>query len=133
VFELRSIHGWQEVRRNPVAGDGRYATTRLRPGSASTLHPNAVARQSEASGEPGKRRVITLSDGRHLLHLRFALPPGQDPDVLQQLRRLLEDFTPRVQMLEPDSAVADLTGAIRFWHLLWGFRICGVTSRSALR
>ncbi|MGP4089477.1 DNA polymerase Y family protein [Streptomyces sp. KR55] len=57
-----------------------------------------------------------MREGRHILHLRFALVPGHDPDLLQQLRRLLEDFTPRVQMLEPDSAVADLTGAIRFWR-----------------
>lgn len=57
-----------------------------------------------------------MSEGRHILHIRFALPPEHDSDLLQQLRRLLEDFTPRVQMLEPDSAAADLTGAIRFWQ-----------------
>lgn len=57
-----------------------------------------------------------MSAGRHILHIRFALTPEHDPDLLQQLRRLLEDFTPRVQMLETDSAAADLTGAIRFWQ-----------------
>ncbi|MFD9514710.1 hypothetical protein [Streptomyces mirabilis] len=50
-----------------------------------------------------------------ILHLRFGLPPGHDPELLERLRRLLEDFTPRVQMLEPDSAVLDLTGGLRFW------------------
>ncbi|WP_245790251.1 DNA polymerase Y family protein [Streptomyces monashensis] len=57
-----------------------------------------------------------MGEGRQILHIRFALAPEHNPDLLQQLRRLLEDFTPRVQMLEPDSAVADLSGAIRFWH-----------------
>lgn len=57
-----------------------------------------------------------MSEGRHILHIRFALTPEHDPDLLQQLRRLLENFTPRVQMLETDSAAADLTGAIRFWR-----------------
>ncbi|MEU5324340.1 hypothetical protein AB0G67_47665 [Streptomyces sp. NPDC021056] len=57
-----------------------------------------------------------MSQDRRILHLRFALPHGHDPDLLQQLRRLLEDFTPRLQMLEPDGAAADLTGALRFWH-----------------
>ncbi|MET7898604.1 DNA polymerase Y family protein [Streptomyces mirabilis] len=51
-----------------------------------------------------------------VLHLRFDLPPGHDPELMERLRRLLEDFTPRVQMLEPDSAVLDLTGSLRFWH-----------------
>ncbi|MFE1989322.1 Y-family DNA polymerase [Streptomyces mirabilis] len=51
-----------------------------------------------------------------ILHLRFCLPPGHDPERLERLRRLLEDFTPRVQMLQPDSAVLDLTGSLRFWH-----------------
>lgn len=57
-----------------------------------------------------------MSEGRHILHIRFALTPEHDPDLLQQLRCLLENFTPRVQMLETDSAAADLTGAIRFWR-----------------
>ncbi len=52
---------------------------------------------------------------QHILHVHFELEPGHDPEVLQRLRRLLEDFTPRVQMLEPDSAVLDLTGALKFW------------------
>ncbi|MFM9499844.1 DNA polymerase thumb domain-containing protein [Streptomyces galilaeus] len=54
-------------------------------------------------------------DGRHILHLRFDLPPGHDAELMQRLRRLLEDFTPRVQIIEPDSAVLDLTGALRYW------------------
>ncbi|MGW3653774.1 DNA polymerase Y family protein [Streptomyces sp. NPDC000878] len=53
---------------------------------------------------------------RHILHLRFVLPPGHDPDLLEQLHRLLQDVTPRVQMLPPDSAVLDLTGSLRFWN-----------------
>lgn len=51
-----------------------------------------------------------------VLHIRFDLSPGHDPELLERLRRLLEDFTPRVQMLEPDSAVLDLTGSLRFWR-----------------
>ncbi|QDN74637.1 hypothetical protein FNV64_01915 [Streptomyces sp. S1A1-7] len=49
--------------------------------------------------------------GRHILHLRFDFPAGHDPDLPERLRRLLENITPRVQMIEPDSAVLDLTVA----------------------
>jgi DNA polymerase-4 len=69
--------------------------------------------QFEASGESGKRRVITM--GRHILHLRFDLPADPDVDLTERLRRLLEDITPRVQMIEPDMAVLDLTGALPYW------------------
>ncbi|MFJ7306146.1 hypothetical protein [Streptomyces sp. NPDC099088] len=48
---------------------------------------------------------------RRVLHLRFDMPPGSDAELPEQLRRLLENITPRVQMIEPDSAVLDLTGA----------------------
>ena len=50
-----------------------------------------------------------------VVHLRFHLPAEHDPELLERLRRLLEDFTPRVQMLEVDGAVLDLTGALRFF------------------
>ncbi|MEV6840009.1 hypothetical protein AB0N17_36895 [Streptomyces sp. NPDC051133] len=53
--------------------------------------------------------------GRRILHLRFGLPAGYDTELPERLRRLLEDITPRVQMIEPDMAVLDLTGAIRYW------------------
>lgn len=53
---------------------------------------------------------------QHILHVRFDLPPGHDPELLQRLCRLLKDFTPRVQLLEPDSAAANLSGALRFWR-----------------
>jgi DNA polymerase-4 len=51
-----------------------------------------------------------------VVHIRFDLPAEHDPELLERLRRLLEDFTPRVQMLEVDGAVLDLTGALRFWQ-----------------
>ncbi|MFE7933410.1 hypothetical protein ACFU6S_32760 [Streptomyces sp. NPDC057456] len=47
--------------------------------------------------------------GRCILHLRFILPADLDPELPERLRRLLEDFTPRVQLIEPDMAVLDLT------------------------
>ncbi|MGP4051213.1 DNA polymerase Y family protein [Streptomyces sp. 2A115] len=53
--------------------------------------------------------------GRHILHLRFHVPAGHDADLPKRLRRLLEDITPRVQMIEPDSAALNLTGAIPYW------------------
>ncbi|MFE9769462.1 hypothetical protein ACFYPC_33920 [Streptomyces sp. NPDC005808] len=54
---------------------------------------------------------------RHILHLRFDVPAGHDPDLPERLRRLLEDITPRVQMIEPVSAaVLDLTGALAYWQ-----------------
>ncbi|MFI6495593.1 hypothetical protein [Streptomyces sp. NPDC050564] len=53
--------------------------------------------------------------GRRILHLRFGLPADYDAELPERLRRLLEDITPRVQMIEPDMAVLDLTGAIPYW------------------
>ncbi|MCX4598432.1 hypothetical protein OG819_55865 [Streptomyces sp. NBC_01549] len=53
--------------------------------------------------------------GRSILRLSLDLPPDTSAELLERLRRLLEDFTPRVQMLE-DGAVLDLTGAIRWWQ-----------------
>ncbi|MEU2269768.1 hypothetical protein ABZ568_25865 [Streptomyces olindensis] len=53
--------------------------------------------------------------GRHLLHLRFDVADGHDTELPERLRRLLEDVTPRVQMIEPDSAALDITGAIPYW------------------
>jgi DNA polymerase-4 len=57
--------------------------------------------------------VITM--GRHILHLRFGLPAEPDAELFERLRRLLEGITPRVQMIEPDMAVLDLTGALPYW------------------
>ncbi|WP_434482075.1 DNA polymerase Y family protein [Streptomyces sp. NBC_01340] len=53
--------------------------------------------------------------GRSILRLSFDLPPDADAELPERLRRLLEDFTPRVQLLE-DGALLDLTGATRWWH-----------------
>ncbi|WP_331744724.1 hypothetical protein OG762_50680 (plasmid) [Streptomyces sp. NBC_01136] len=52
--------------------------------------------------------------GRHLLHLRFDVP-AEEAELPEGLRRLLEDVTPRVQMIVPDSAALDITGAIPYW------------------
>ncbi|WP_348983234.1 hypothetical protein [Streptomyces sp. Root1310] len=52
--------------------------------------------------------------GRCILHLRFVLPADLDSELPERLRRLLEDFTPRVQLIEPDMAVLDLTGALPY-------------------
>ncbi|MDQ1041991.1 hypothetical protein [Streptomyces sp. V4I2] len=60
----------------------------------------ADSRRADASG----------IGSRHLLHLRFDLPADYDAELPERLRRLLEDITPRVQMIEPDMAVLDLTG-----------------------
>ena len=49
---------------------------------------------------------------RSILRLSFGLPPDADPELPERLRHLLEDFTPRVQMLE-NGALLDLTGAMR--------------------
>lgn len=48
-------------------------------------------------------------------HLRFDVPEGHDAELPERLRRLLEDVTPRVPMIEPDSAALDITGAIPYW------------------
>ncbi|MGW2891869.1 DNA polymerase Y family protein [Streptomyces griseoruber] len=53
--------------------------------------------------------------GRSILRLSFDLPPDADAELPERLRRLLEDFTPRVQILE-DGALLDLTGATRWWQ-----------------
>ncbi|MEU0946896.1 hypothetical protein ABZ379_29775 [Streptomyces canus] len=53
--------------------------------------------------------------GSRILRLSFDLPPDADAELPERLRRLLEDFTPRVQLLE-DGALLDLTGAMRWWQ-----------------
>ncbi|WP_327411312.1 DNA polymerase Y family protein [Streptomyces sp. NBC_01281] len=57
-----------------------------------------------------------MTSNRSILHLRFDMPPGSDVELPEQLRRLLENITPRVQMIEPDNAVLDLTGALPYFH-----------------
>ncbi|WP_097865752.1 DNA polymerase Y family protein [Streptomyces sp. rh34] len=56
--------------------------------------------------------TTTARQVRHVVHLRFELP---DNMRLEDLRPLLEQVTPQVQLLEPDSAALDVTGALRFW------------------
>ncbi|MEU5632245.1 DNA polymerase thumb domain-containing protein [Streptomyces rishiriensis] len=58
---------------------------------------------------------MIMMSGRRILRLSFDLPPDAGADLPERLRRLLEDFTPRVQMLE-DGALLDLTGATRWWQ-----------------
>ncbi|MFI9772918.1 hypothetical protein ACIHJG_39725 [Streptomyces sp. NPDC052415] len=58
--------------------------------------------------------MTTMS--RHILHLRFDLPADHDADLPERLRSLLENITPRVQMIDPDVAVLDLTGALPYWR-----------------
>ncbi|GGN40927.1 DNA polymerase Y family protein [Streptomyces fuscichromogenes] len=57
-----------------------------------------------------------MTMGRHILHLRVDLPAEPDASLPERLRRLLETITPRVQMIEADSAVLDLTGALPYWR-----------------
>ncbi|MFF1268795.1 hypothetical protein ACFVZE_23475 [Streptomyces anulatus] len=57
--------------------------------------------------------TTTAQQLRHIVHLRFELP---DTVQLEDLRPLLEQVTPQVQLLDPDSAVLDVTGALRFWN-----------------
>ncbi|MFD1313263.1 Y-family DNA polymerase, partial [Streptomyces kaempferi] len=52
---------------------------------------------------------------RTVLHLRFVLPADGDTELLEGVRSLLENITPRVQIIEPDTAVLDLTGALPYW------------------
>jgi len=57
--------------------------------------------------------TTTAQQLRLIVHLRFELP---DTIRLEDLRPLLEQVTPQVQLLDPDSAVLDVTGALRFWN-----------------
>ncbi|MFD5346765.1 hypothetical protein ACFWJY_24100 [Streptomyces anulatus] len=57
--------------------------------------------------------ITTAQQLRRIVQLRFELP---DTVGLEDLRPLLEQVTPQVQLLEPDSAVLDVTGALRFWN-----------------
>ncbi|MGW7134486.1 DNA polymerase Y family protein [Streptomyces bobili] len=59
---------------------------------------------------------MNATSNRSILHLRFEMPPGYDVELPEQLRRLLENITPRVQMIEPDTAVLDLTGALPYFR-----------------
>ncbi|GHB28922.1 hypothetical protein GCM10010306_021680 [Streptomyces umbrinus] len=58
---------------------------------------------------------MIASSSRHILHVRFHVPADLDAELPERLRRLLEDITPRVQMIEPDSAALNLTGAIPYF------------------
>ncbi|MFE1323907.1 hypothetical protein ACFW7K_08705 [Streptomyces sp. NPDC058735] len=49
-----------------------------------------------------------------ILCVRFQLPPAREAD-LPQLLGMLEEFTPVVQALPPDGALADLRGAERYF------------------
>ncbi|MDQ0701180.1 hypothetical protein [Streptomyces sp. W4I9-2] len=57
--------------------------------------------------------TATAQQLRHIVQLRFELP---DTIQLEDLRPLLEQVTPQVQLLDPDTAVLDVTGALRFWN-----------------
>ncbi|WP_405623812.1 DNA polymerase thumb domain-containing protein [Streptomyces sp. NBC_00076] len=52
---------------------------------------------------------------RRVLQLRFDLPADHDADLHERLRLLLVNITPRVQLIDPDMAVLDLTGALPYW------------------
>jgi hypothetical protein len=66
--------------------------------------------------------------------LSFDLPPDADAELPERLRRLLEDFTPRVQLLE-DGALLDLTGATPMVAASLGMHrlCCDVARRPSLR
>ncbi|MFF8832765.1 hypothetical protein [Streptomyces sp. NPDC015131] len=49
-----------------------------------------------------------------ILHIRFRTAPGQEV-LLPQLTGLLEQFTPVVEALPPDAALADVRGAVRYF------------------
>ncbi|MGC4984656.1 DNA polymerase Y family protein [Streptomyces sp. DT193] len=55
-------------------------------------------------------------NGRTVVHLRFKMPSDQDVELPERLRRLLETITPRVQMIEPDGAVLDVTGSLPYFQ-----------------
>ncbi|MGI5142628.1 DNA polymerase Y family protein [Streptomyces sp. CA-106110] len=78
--------------------------------------PPAPARQTYVGSATAAREARVSSMGRSILHVRFDLPPSPDADLMERVRHLLEDFTPRVQIIEPDSTVLDLTGARRWWQ-----------------
>ncbi|KAB1976845.1 hypothetical protein F8144_43385 [Streptomyces triticiradicis] len=44
------------------------------------------------------------------------MPPHHDAQLAERVRRLLENITPQVQMIEPDTAVLDLTGALPYFQ-----------------
>ncbi|MGW0825656.1 DNA polymerase Y family protein [Streptomyces sp. NPDC002845] len=50
-----------------------------------------------------------------ILCVRFQLPPMHEAAALPQLLVLVEDFTPVVEALPPDGALADLRGAERYF------------------
>lgn len=53
---------------------------------------------------------------QQIVHVRFELLPQQHPpDLLPELGRIAEAFTPQVQLLPPDSVVLNVAGALRFW------------------
>lgn len=64
---------------------------------------------------PGPERKF---EGAHVLYVRFhptAWSGSLDPDTYHRLLDLLAEFTPVVQALPPDTAIADVRGALRYF------------------
>lgn len=53
----------------------------------------------------------------HVLHVRFHLPSGATPaaGTYEQLLGLISGFTPVVEALPPDAALADVRGSLRYF------------------
>ncbi|MDQ1041952.1 hypothetical protein [Streptomyces sp. V4I2] len=71
--------------------------------------------QADSSRATASRIGCSCPGSRHVLHLRFEIPAVHDAELPERLRRLMENITPRVQMIEPDMAVLDLVGAIPYF------------------
>ena len=68
--------------------------------------------------EPGPQRARTAAAGPHVLYVRFhptAWSAPLDADTYTRLLGLLAEFTPVVEALPPDAAVADVRGALRYF------------------
>lgn len=52
-----------------------------------------------------------------VLHIRFRAADGTPPSAgcFEQLLRLLAQFTPVIEVLPPDAALADVRGALRYF------------------
>ncbi|MCC9310069.1 hypothetical protein LN042_23875 [Kitasatospora sp. RB6PN24] len=61
---------------------------------------------------------MTTAVSTRVLYLRFHPPTGRVPEDAEygRLLDLLTDFTPIVQALPPDAALADVAGALRYWR-----------------
>lgn len=101
---------------NTERSTGRSTGSGAPAGAASA---GAGAGAGAAGNRPAGQGAAGTAPARpHVLYLRFRAADGGGPpgeETYEGLRGLLTEFTPVVQALPPDAALADVRGALRYF------------------